>query len=169
MFHTIDTYIFGSTLFSKINTLQIKNIWMFRTDCWSKNYSQLTLSSKLHNCSHAIVPNPSPKFRCTEFLLKRTNYPLTTCPLTKGYSFMKYVINNHAKGPYIMVAKGLGRSKKWIVLLTFSTVFMLTHWGRHCVLKWILRGHFNSPLNAKIKIVFEVIFIIKNKKLCWHT
>ena len=31
--------------------------------------------------------------------------------------------------------------------------------GGHCVLKWILWGHFKPPLNATIEIVFEVIFI----------
>ena len=35
-------------------------------------------------------------------------------------------------------------------------------WGReggHCVLKWILHGHFKPPPNAAIQIIFEVISI----------
>ena len=52
--------------------------------------------------------------------------------------------------PFIMSAKGLGGSRKWPVLLTFSTVFMLTLWvgGSEKVQNYadVIYGWFPCPI-----------------------
>ena len=51
--------------------------------------------------------------------------------------------------PFIMSTKGLGGSRKWPILLTFSTVFMLTLWvgqkKSKIMLTWYMDGPFPKP------------------------
>ena len=39
----------------------------------------------------------------------------------------------------------------------------------HSVLKWILRGYFNSPPNTRVEVIFKVIFITVLIVLSYHT